>query len=113
MKFFAEAGGYGNIPEGELTREQEDEIWKELGLGWVDADGDRKISREELLATLPRWASKEPAEVKKANEAFDEIDTDKTGFLDIDELLTFWRNFDPSSEGNSGHIVAAPPRPSH
>ena len=53
----------------------------------VDANGDRKISREELLATLPSWVSKDPAEVKKANETFDAIDTNKNGFIDIDEFF--------------------------
>ena len=107
MKFFAEASRYGDIPMGKLTSKQKKEIWKR-GLDQVDTSGDNKISRKEFLTLLPSWASKNTTEVKKANETFDEIDTKKNGFLDIDEMITYWRNFDPSSERNSGFNVAAP-----
>lgn len=96
-KLFAQQFNF-RLPKGELTHEQKEQIWNEWGLGGIDHNGDHKISFEEAISQLPaEWRS--PEFDHEMRRQFDEIDTDKSGEVDIDEFINYYRkNVEPLLE---------------
>ena len=90
-KIFAQQADFNyRIPKGDLTQEQKDQIFIDMGLGIVDANGDHKLSLDEALNQIPEeWRSPEWDE--QIREEFKQVDTDNSGDVDMDEFIAYWR----------------------
>ena len=76
------------IPKGELTQEDKDRIYNDFGFALVDADGDHRISFEEAISQIPpEWLS--PEFEAQLRQQFEEIDTDHSGDVDMDEFIVY------------------------
>jgi hypothetical protein len=78
------------IPKGELTQEDKNKIYEQFGLGLIDKDGNHRITFEEAYSQLPEeWRT--PDLEHQMRQQFEEVDTDKSGDVDMDEFIAYWR----------------------
>jgi hypothetical protein len=67
-----------------------EKIYNAFGLNHLDVNGDHRITFEEAIDQFPKeWRSPEMDEILK--QEFDLVDTNKSGDVDIDEFIAYWR----------------------
>ncbi len=91
MKIFSQQADISyRIPKGDLTEEQKEQVYNDMGLAKLDKDGNHRITFQEAIDQFPQeWRSPEIDEELKRQ--FLEADTDNTGDVDMDELIAYWR----------------------
>ena len=89
-KLFAQQDFGFRIPKGELTQEDKDKLYEQFGWGHFDSDGNHRITFDEAYSSFPEdWRS--PELEHQMRQQFEEIDTDASGDVDMDEFVAYWR----------------------
>ncbi|MER8186389.1 EF-hand domain-containing protein [Kitasatospora sp. NPDC094015] len=80
-----EAAGAEGTPQGQRFKQDGDRLWQQLEQA-LDADGDRRISRDEFVGAVDLHAVLNEA-VKLGAAAFDVTDTDQDGRISMQEWI--------------------------